>query len=139
MFLLVEKGNRAFHQVNVKGQREKRLPENGLAEKVHDHVEALDLGAERREKGNLVQVFYNQVIFLLVLAGVKECGIVEKELAADSNGTHAVYHFFVRKTRHLVGKHRYVVAIAVDTLEKFMKIQLGTARFRVLDVSPINE
>jgi hypothetical protein len=38
-----------------------------------------------------------------------------------------------------MGKHRYIVAVAVNTLEKFMEIQFGATRFRVLDVTPINE
>ena len=38
-----------------------------------------------------------------------------------------------------MGKHRYIVAVAVNTLEKFMEIQFGATRFRVLDVASVDE
>ena len=139
VFALVEQRNGTFHQVHVQCHREKSLAENGLAEKVHHHVEALDLRVARREERNLVQVFHDEVVFVLVLAGITVRRVVEQELVARADGAHAVDNFFGGEALHAMRKDGHLVVASVDALEKFMEIQFGTARFRVLDVSPIDE
>ena len=106
---------------------------------MHHHVKAFDLRATRREERNLVQVFHDKVVFLLVLAGVAVRRVVEQKLVARADGAHAVDHLFGRQALHAMRKDGHLVVAGVDALENLVKVQFGTARFGVLDVAPVDE